>query len=52
MGTVFTGEILKANRKVLNDNNSHVLVLIIFYEHKKTNFFKVLGYVIYLFIKK
>ena len=37
---------------ILNKNNSHVIALIIFYKHRKTTLFKVLGSVIYSCIVK
>ena len=47
MRTLFYRETLKAIRKVLNINNSHVIPILMFYEQIKTTLFKVLGSVIY-----
>ena len=50
--TVFYRETTKAMRKVLKNNKSHVMSLLMLYKQIKTTLFKVLGSVIYCFIDK
>ena len=52
MGIVFSVETLKAIRRFLKNNNYHVIALLMFYEHIKTTFSRVLGYVVYQIIDK
>ena len=47
MGTILSGETIEGIKNVLNKNNTHIIKLILFYEHRENMFFKVLGFVIY-----
>ena len=47
MGTILSGETIEGTKNVLNKNNTHIIKLILFYEHRENMFFKVLGFVIY-----
>ena len=52
MGTVFPVESMKAIRKVFKNNKSHIIVILVFCEHRDTTLFKILGSIIYCLIGK